>query len=241
MGESNLTILCYADDAVLIADTEDNLQRLLYQFTKTAERYNMRIATEKTKSIVISKEPIRCKLETCGKIIEQVMRFVYLGAEISSERNTYGEATQRTMKAARVSGFLRDVTWKNKYLTTESKSRIYKTMVRPIMTYTAETHVSTSRIKQMMRTTEMNTLRAIVGKTRLDRVRNETIRRECGIGDVVGFVRGRRRAWNEHVQRADANRLIRIARDKKPMGRRDPGRPQKRWKESWISTSTETP
>lgn len=34
------------------------------------------------------------------------------------------------MKAARVSGYLRDVVWKNRYLTTENKVKVYKTMVR---------------------------------------------------------------------------------------------------------------
>ncbi|KAK4875519.1 hypothetical protein RN001_011941 [Aquatica leii] len=87
----------------------------------------------------------------------------------------------------------------------------------------------------------MNILRTIAGKTRRDRVRNKHIREECGIGDVFRFVRGRRRKWNEHVQRADETRLIRIARDQRPVGRRDPGRPIKRWKDSWVSTSIETP
>lgn len=109
------------------------------------------------------------------------------------------------------------------------------------MTYASETRADTSRTKQLMRTTEMNTLRAIVGVTRRDRVRNKDIREECKVRDVVRFVRGRRREWNDHIQRANDERLIRIVRDQRPLGRRDAGRPMKRWMESWISTSTETP
>ena len=54
MSTNEIKIICYADDAILIADSEDNLQRLLYQFTTTAKTYNMLVSTEKTKSKVIS-------------------------------------------------------------------------------------------------------------------------------------------------------------------------------------------
>lgn len=32
MGDRTLRILCYADDTVLLTETEDDLQRLLYKF-----------------------------------------------------------------------------------------------------------------------------------------------------------------------------------------------------------------
>ena len=49
------------------------------------------------------------------------------------------------------------VTWRNKYVTVESKIKIYKAVVRPIMTYGAETRAATTKTKQLLRTTEMNT------------------------------------------------------------------------------------
>ena len=153
--------------------------------------------------------------------------------------NTYKEAKLQAIKGAAVSGYLRDVTWKNKFMSTESKVKIYKAMVRPVMTYGAETRAETSRTKQLIRTVEMNTLRAIVGKTRLDRVRNSTVREQCGVQDVSKFVKVRRKAWNEHVSRAGDTRLIKIVRDNKPEGKRYPGRPLKRWAQSWVSTSIE--
>lgn len=52
-----------------------------------------------------------------------------------------------------------------------------------------------------------------MGKTKRDRLRNRDLKEECGIGDIAKFVRERRRKWNEHVQRADDERLIKIAKD----------------------------
>lgn len=241
MNNRQIKAVCYADDAILVADSEDNLQRLLYRFHLTAKIFNMTISTEKTKSMVIAKEPIRCKLEIERAMIEQVMEFKYLGAQISSQSNLYKEVRQQAQKGARISGCLRDIVWRNKYLSVESKTKIYKTIVRPVLCYAAETRAETSRTKQLMRTTEMNTLRAIAGKSRLDRVRNQEIREQCQIGDIVRFTKTRRKEWNNHVTRANDDRLIKIVRDGNPVGKRDAGRPRKRWIQSWQSTSTETP
>ena len=41
--------------------------------------------------------------------------------------------------------------------------------------------------------------------------------------------RKRRREWDEHVTRMDAERLVKISRDNKHSGRRFPGRPKRRW------------
>jgi hypothetical protein len=47
----------------------------------------MKLLFEKTKTMVISKNPTRCKLSVDGKTIEQTMTFKYLGAEMSADRN----------------------------------------------------------------------------------------------------------------------------------------------------------
>lgn len=73
----------------------------------------MMISTEKTQSMVISKEPIKCKLMVNDKTIEQVMAYKYLGIETSSDRNIIKEVQAQTNKANRISGYLRDIIWRN--------------------------------------------------------------------------------------------------------------------------------
>lgn len=43
MGNKRINIVCYADDAVLLADNEDNLQRLVQTFRKEAVSVGMKI------------------------------------------------------------------------------------------------------------------------------------------------------------------------------------------------------
>ncbi|KAI4472606.1 hypothetical protein M0802_016657 [Mischocyttarus mexicanus] len=69
----------------------------------------MTISAEKSKSLIISKEPIRCKLKTNGRIIEQTMTFNYLGVEITSHRDLYRETTNQVRKTSVVSGALKDI------------------------------------------------------------------------------------------------------------------------------------
>ncbi|XP_057657401.1 uncharacterized protein LOC130894538 [Diorhabda carinulata] len=120
----------------------------------------------------------------------------------------------------------------------DSKIRIYKTCIGPIMTYGTEVREDTNKTKTMLRVAEMKTLRTIVGKTRRDRVKNTDIKEQCGIQDIVRWednVRGS----GTHVRRMDENRLPRIVLENNPSGSRPPGRPPKRWKVSSQSTSQE--
>lgn len=54
-------------------------------------------------------------------MIEHVMNFKYLGMNISSNRNIYLDVKQQVIYGAKVSGSLRSVIWKNKYMDSKSK------------------------------------------------------------------------------------------------------------------------
>jgi len=62
-----------------------------------------------------------------------------------------------------------------------------------IMTYGTEAGEKITKTKNMLRVTEMKTLRSILEKRRRDRVRNEVIRDECRVQNVVRWRRQRKR------------------------------------------------
>lgn len=55
----------------------------------------------------------------------------------------------------------------------ETKAKIYKTAVGPIMTYTAETRPDATRTKRLMERCEMKIVRDITEKTLWDRQRKQ--------------------------------------------------------------------
>ena len=125
-----------------------------------------------------------------------------------------------------------NLTWLNKYMSTESKVRIYKTIVRPVLTYASETRAETTYTQQLLWTIEMKTIRATHGKTLRDKIRSDQLRQLSGIQDIIKWVNVQRKEWDAHVERMEDNRLAKIARDNRPQGVRSTGRPKKRWKES---------
>ncbi|XP_057653803.1 uncharacterized protein LOC130892403 [Diorhabda carinulata] len=108
----------------------------------------------------------------------------YLGIELTGYGDIETEVRQQTIKAARVAGCLNDTVWKNKYISIEAKSRAYKTVIRPIMTYSAETRPDTAKTKRLLETSEMKALRKITGKTLLDRERSDEIRQKCRMENI---------------------------------------------------------
>jgi hypothetical protein len=125
------------------------------------KKFNMKISPQKTKSMVISKEPVRCKLVTEQNITELTMGMKYLGIRLSSYGNIEDEVKGHVTKANRVAGCLNNTIWRNKYSRKETKTTLYKTVpvVRPIMIYTAETRPDTARTQRLLETTEMKVLR----------------------------------------------------------------------------------
>lgn len=74
MGYGALEILCDADDAVLMAENEDDLHRQLYRFNITKQTFNVLIFHEKTQSMKNANRPIRCKPVVNKRIIEQLFK-----------------------------------------------------------------------------------------------------------------------------------------------------------------------
>jgi ribosomal protein RSM22 (predicted rRNA methylase) len=75
-----LSTLLFVDDQVIIADTEDNLQKAVYKLNQIITEYSLTISVQKAKSMAFKGwDPVRTKIVIDNKIIEQVNSFNYLG------------------------------------------------------------------------------------------------------------------------------------------------------------------
>ena len=70
-----------------------------------------------------------------------------------------------------------------------------------------------------------------LGITKLDKENNQCIRQKTGAQNVVKEIEQYQEKWLQHVQRMDTNRLPKQALQYKPKGRRNIGRPRKRWRD----------
>jgi hypothetical protein len=81
--------LLYADDQVLLADSEDNLHLSLQNLNKIAESYDMEISHEKTKVLAFrGKDPVPSKICLNSKLLERANAFSYLGYSLSFTHDT---------------------------------------------------------------------------------------------------------------------------------------------------------
>jgi hypothetical protein len=74
-------------------------------------------------------------------------------------------------------------------------------------------------------------LRHLVGITKLDKEKYQSIREKLGVQNIVKEIKQYQQNWLQHVQRMDTNRIPKQALQYKPKGRRDTERPRKRWKD----------
>jgi len=82
-----LSTLLFADNQVIIADTEDSLQKDAYKLNQIITEYGLTISVQKTKSMAFKgRDPVRTTTVTDNKIIEQVKSFNYLGNTIPYEK-----------------------------------------------------------------------------------------------------------------------------------------------------------
>ncbi|XP_076045633.1 uncharacterized protein LOC143027846 [Oratosquilla oratoria] len=75
------------------------------------------------------------------------------------------------------------------------KTLLYTTILRPILTYGAETWKLTTKTESRIGAAEMRVLRIIYGVTRRDRIRNEVIRAELGVESVLELVQRGQLRW----------------------------------------------
>jgi len=79
--------------------------------------------------------------------------------------------------------------------------------------------------------TTMKFLRHLLGIIKLDNEKNHCISQKTGAQNIVKEIKQYQEKWVQHVQRMDINRLTKQALQYKPKGRRNIGRPRKRWRD----------
>jgi tyrosyl-tRNA synthetase len=68
--------------------------------------------------------------------------------------------------------------------------------------------IANYELMAILQTAEMNVLRNIVLKTRVDHVRNRDMRHRCGIQETGEGIHIGRTEWNSHVSRVASDRIV---------------------------------
>jgi hypothetical protein len=108
----------------------------------------------------------------------------------------------------------------------------------PVLMYGSEAWTIKKNYISRIQSAEMKFLRSVKGCTRMDHTRNEEIRTELEMYAIQDKITEHRIRWSAHLQGMDNSRLHKQALLYKPRGRRDVGRPRKRWTDDFFFSYT---
>lgn len=221
----------FADDLVIYAKSNQDLQFNLETWKNSLESINLRINEKKSKVMVIGKKTTDTPMEIIinGKEIEQVRAFKYLGVTIQCNGSISAEINGRIETATKVYYALNNTFIKKKEITKKTKITVYKTIFKPILIYGSESWVLTKQLKSNIQAVEMKYLRGVKNITRKDRIRNEVTREELGVEPILKSIQRQQLRWFGHIIRMDMERTTRKIWATRVQQKRGRGRPKKTW------------
>ena len=99
-------------------------------------------------------------------------------------------------------GRLGEAIWKKKSISNALKTRLYNALLVPRSTYASETRTLRSSETRRLKVFGMRCLRAILGVTRRERLKNEHIRKSLQMKNTITeVVKQKRLKWFSHVTR----------------------------------------
>ena len=230
VGGRKVSILLYADDAVLLAESEQELQLLVDRFCMVCSKRKLKINENKTKTMVFDRDGSGgCEIMVGEVKLEEVREFKYLGSILQNDGKVDREVEGRVVAGARVLGATGNII-RGRNVSMKVKKTIFSSVLVPTLAYASETYACQARHKSRMQACEMRFLRAACGVTRRDRIRNDRVRQMCGVKEsLVSVVTRSRLRWYGHMERMGRDRLTKMIYDGEVAGRRGRGRPRTRW------------
>ena len=143
----------YADDLLILSETEDGLKESLQRLGKYAKQWKMKISAKKTKIMVFNKQgrnsDMKVKLDDL--IIESCEQHPYLGTVFTPQNNFKTAQNELYKKACRAFfGYLKDVNiHAGTQITTVRK--LFNSFVAPILLYNCEIWCAFMNNKKLQR------------------------------------------------------------------------------------------
>lgn len=224
--------MLFADDLVLCDSSREHLEMRLEVWRERMESVGLKLSRSKTEYLppIGEDDYIRMKKYNSDEteVLPRCTQFKYLGTTIHQEGGCRKEVELRISKAwnkwRELSGVLCD-----RKMPSNLKVLIYKTAIRPALTYGNETWPVTGTLMDKFSSCEMRMLRYCMGISLEEHRRNEDITAEAKIMPIKDVMRKRRLEWFGHVCRRARDEDIRRVYEMRVEGSRGRGRPKQRW------------
>ena len=134
IARRNINNLRYADDNMLMAESEEELKSLLMKVKEESEKVGFKLNIQKTK-IMASGRITTWQID--GETVETTSDFIFLGSKITADGDCSHEIKRCLLLGRKVMTNL-DSIFKSRDITLPTKTRLVKAMVFPVVTYGCE-------------------------------------------------------------------------------------------------------
>ena len=203
VGGVNITNLRYADDAVLMAYTPEDVQLMLDRLVRISESKGLLLNVKKTECMVVAKqnERLHFKLTSKGEVIKQVTKFKYLGATITNDCKDNTEIKQRIAIAKNNFHNLRPVL-SNSKIKMDTKLQIIQTYVISTLLYACESWTLDAECRKRLEAFEMWIYRRLLKIPWTAKVSNVKVLEKMGKErEMIDIIRKRQMKFFGHVWR----------------------------------------
>ena len=168
----------YADDTVLLAETEEDLQEILNEVNRIGKTFDMKMNGKNTKTMLVSKDvtSTNVSVKIDGDIIKQTDNYTYLGQCITSN----GKCDDETLKRIEIArgafnSMLKTITAPHTRISMKTRKRIIKEYYVVDTFYGCETWTITTRNMKKVQSFELWAYRKMMKISWRDKKTNEVV------------------------------------------------------------------
>ncbi|KAM9425629.1 uncharacterized protein KZ484_011473 [Pholidichthys leucotaenia] len=151
----------FADDAALVAHSEEHLQNLLNRFSNACKAFRLSISLKKMK-VMCQGSKATPALTIKDYTLDVVLQFTYLGSTTSDNASLDVKLGKRIRKAATNMAKLSARVWENKKLTNQTKIAVYHPCVMSTLLYGSDSWATYAGQKKRLHTFHMRCLHCIL-------------------------------------------------------------------------------
>ncbi|XP_063592969.1 uncharacterized protein LOC134770009 [Penaeus indicus] len=217
-----------ADGLLVVADSEEELQRRWLRWQIGMESKGLKVNTKKTEVMASCRRDVEVNIKDKDNArLKQVQEFKYLGVTLDARGGSQVAMRARVAAAwnkwRELSGVISDRKMPRKL-------KLYSTIIRPVLLYEPEVWTMGKK-ERILEATEMRMLRRTKGVTLRERERSTDFRRELGVNGINEKFKEMRMRWYGHVKRREGH-PAKVAMECVAPGRSPRGRPKKRWRDN---------